>query len=158
MDIKFFALGLHILFGVIAIDAFLWAFAEVLKASPERIQKAKKAVLIGVIALFITWAIGGFYYVNFYPDVRAIIKAGPASWAHYISMETKEHAFIIVPLFGLMVLGLLKKYGAELLTSPKFKKLMLWNLVFLTLASFSMAFFGFLVSYGARLGLLNPPL
>ncbi|OGY62650.1 MAG: hypothetical protein A3G58_00555 [Candidatus Colwellbacteria bacterium RIFCSPLOWO2_12_FULL_46_17] len=91
-------IGIHLGFGIIGIDAFLWLLGEL------KYRGRKKPLLItavvGALSFIGSWIAGGYYYVKFYgPLVRPVIKGGLAPWAHNIMMETKEHIFLfIIPL------------------------------------------------------------
>jgi len=92
-------IGLHLGFAIIGIDAFLWLLGEYAAGAKSIARKAWAAAL-GIVGFLGSWIIGGYYYVVFYgPEVKPIIKAGTAPWAHAIAMEAKEHIFLfLVPL------------------------------------------------------------
>jgi len=91
--------GLHLGFGIIGIDAFLWLLGE-FKYAAWHSARLRISAAIGVLGFVLSWLFGGYYYVTFYGAlVRPVIKAGLAPWAHNIVMETKEHVFLfIIPL------------------------------------------------------------
>src|SRR3990167_655172 len=90
--------GIHAAFGELGIFAFLWAFVELINPTQQRVKRAKIAAMIGVIFFFLSWFVGGFYYVSFYgSNVKPLIKEGPMPWAHSIFTETKEHVFLFLP-------------------------------------------------------------
>ncbi|MDK2972087.1 MAG: hypothetical protein PWP23_1842 [Candidatus Sumerlaeota bacterium] len=51
----------------------------------------------------LSFAAGGFWYLNHYDEGKAAIKAGPVPWAHGVVMETKEHVFLGAMLLALLV-------------------------------------------------------
>ncbi|MBC8500397.1 MAG: hypothetical protein ISS25_03760 [Nanoarchaeota archaeon] len=147
-------IGIHAAFGEIGAFAFLWVLVELLNPSEERIRRAKIAAVVGVVFLFLSWVTAGYYYVNIYgADVKPMIKAGPAPWAHKIFTETKEHLFIFLPFLSILTAGLIFKYKDELIENKgaKLSVLLLSGLVFLI--ALSMAGMGYIISMGARAAL-----
>src|SRR3989344_3354306 len=144
-------IGMHATFGEIAAFAFLWTLVELIEPSKKRIDRAKIAASIGVIFIFLSWIVGGYYYVNYYKDVKPIIKEGPAPWAHGIAMETKEHIFLFLPFLAILTNALIRK--KDLIKDNKARRsaLLLSGLIFLL--AIAMAGLGFMVSSGARAAL-----
>src|SRR3989344_6307900 len=113
-------IGLHAFFGELGIVSFLWVFLETLNPERHRIKRAKIAALVGVVFLFASWIIGGYYYVAYYgPNVKPVIKEGPEPWAHGIFMEAKEHIFLFLPFLSLLTFSLVRNYGSNLKKNKK---------------------------------------
>jgi hypothetical protein len=147
-------IGIHAAVGEIGVLTFLWVFVELINPSKERIKRAKIIALIGVIFLFASWFVGGYYYVDVYgSEVKPLIKEGPAPWAHSVITETKEHVFLFLPFLSLLTLGMIHKYEKDLIKNKdaKFSLLLLSGLV--VLIGLSMAGMGYLISTGFRVAL-----
>ncbi|MBI4159254.1 hypothetical protein HY500_03270 [Candidatus Woesearchaeota archaeon] len=147
-------IGIHAALGEIAIFAFIWVFIELLNPSEQRIKRAKKAAVIGVILFFMSWIVGGYYYVNYYgKNVKPIIKEGPVPWAHEIFTETKEHIFLFLPFLSILTLGLIHKSGKALIKDKKTRSSILTLTFLIVLIGLAMAVMGYLISTGARAAL-----
>jgi hypothetical protein len=81
----------HSTFGVLGILSALWVFVETLNAREENAGRIRKAAFIAALCMVVTWVLGGYWYVHFYPLDRALILKGPWPFAHTLFMETKEH-------------------------------------------------------------------
>ncbi len=141
---------MHLGFGIIGIDAFLWLLGEL------KYKGRKKPLLItavvGTLSFIGSWLVGGFYYVKFYGTlVKPVIKGGLAPWAHNIMMETKEHIFLFIIPLALTALF------AVLLKEDEFESLNIRKVVMLlaaTVAAIGLVIgaMGFMVSAAARWG------
>ena len=137
--------GLHAGLGEIGIFAFLWVLVEIINPDEKRIKRAKIVALIGTIFLFLSWTIGGFYYVNYYGEnVKPLIKEGPKPWSHNIIMETKEHVFLFLPFLAILITAGLFNY------SDKIKIGLIVLTILIILIGLTMAGMGYLISSGAR--------
>ncbi|MDP1688560.1 MAG: hypothetical protein Q8L47_00280 [bacterium] len=145
-------IGIHAALGELGALAFVWVAVELINPTEGRIRRAKIIALIGVIAFFISWVAGGYYYLtNYQAIVKALIKEGPIPWAHTIVTETKEHVFIFLPFMAIVVWGVLKQYGNDLIDSKKsLAKAIMILAAFIALFAFAMAGMGYLISSGAR--------
>lgn len=145
-------IGIHVLLGEIGVFAFLWLMIELFSPTEQRVNRAKKAAMLGVIFILLSWLVGGYYYVNVYgPDVKPIIKAGPTPWAHAIFMEAKEHIFLFLPFLTLFALGLIYKYKNELIANNKNIKIPVLILcALIVLIGLSMAGMGYIISGSFR--------
>ena len=97
-DIILFA---HPTFGVLATLAAVWVLAEALNASDANATRIRVASLVVTIMICAAWVAGGYWYVTFYPQEKAIILKGPWPFAHDLFMETKEHLFFIPLILAL---------------------------------------------------------
>jgi hypothetical protein len=93
-------LMLHPAFGVLAMFAGVWVFVEVLNAGPGNVNRIRNASLILAVLMWLSFILGGYWYVAFYAADRAIIKAGPWPFAHELFMENKEHLFFTLLLLS----------------------------------------------------------
>jgi hypothetical protein len=91
---------LHPMFGVLGVLAALWVFVEVLNASAANIGRIRAAALVVAVVIWLSYLIGGYWYVNYYAPERDLIKSGPWPFAHTFFMETKEHLFFVLLLIS----------------------------------------------------------
>ena len=144
---------MHLGFGIIGIDAFLWLLGEL------KYKGRKKPLLItavvGVLSFIGSWLAGGYYYVNFYGSlVRPVIKGGLAPWAHNIMMETKEHIFLfIIPLAITALFAVLLK--EEEFESLNIRKTVMLLAALIAAIGLAIGAMGFMVSAAARWGVIN---
>lgn len=147
-------IGIHAALGEIGIFAFLWVFVELLNPTKTRIQRAKIVAMVGLIFIVFSWFAGGYYYVEHYgPEVKPMIKEGPAPWAHKIFTETKEHVFLFLPFLAALTIGLIHHYKDRLITNKDAKNAVLWSSGLIVLIGLAMAFMGYMISTGARVAL-----
>lgn len=143
-------IGLHAGIGEIGALSFLWVFVELLNPNLQRVARAKIAALVGTIALFTAWIVGGYYYVSFYgTNVKPIIKAGPMPWAHSVMTETKEHVFLFLPFLAILILGLINVYKEKLAKGERVKSIVILSLL-VFLITMAMAGMGYMISSGFR--------
>src|SRR3989344_8712170 len=94
-------IGVHAGFGELGLAAFFWVAIELLSGQPANLRRARRVAVVGLLALLLSWVLGGYYYVVHYgPEVKPLIKKGPMPWAHGIIMETKEHVFLFLPFMA----------------------------------------------------------
>ncbi len=149
-------IGSHAIMGELGFLAFIWVFVELLNPTEGRIKRAKIASVLGVIFLFTSWLMGGFYYVNVYgEDVKPVIKAGPEPWAHKIIMETKEHTFLFLPFLSILNVFMIFSYGNNLINNKKARMSVLLIAGLIVLLGLAMAGMGYLVSSGFRSAIVH---
>ena len=93
-------LMLHPTFGVLALIAAVWVFVETLNVNNMNYGRIRSASVLVAIFMWLTYIIGGYWYVVFYGEEKAIIKAGPWPFSHSFFMETKEHLFLMLLLLA----------------------------------------------------------
>jgi|SRR3989344_5281462 len=149
----YFLIGLHAGLGELGALAFLWVVIEMMNPTEGRVRRATKVACFGVIALFLSWLAGGYYYLtNYQAMVKNLIKGGPYPWAHSVITETKEHVFMFLPFLAIVVWGALKQYGIVLINDDKksLGKSIMLLAAFIFILAFLMAGMGYLISSGAR--------
>lgn len=57
--------GLHAMLGEVGGMLFIWVFVELLNPTATRLKRAQTVSLLGVVLLFLSWVVGGYYYVEF---------------------------------------------------------------------------------------------
>ena len=146
-------IGLHLGFAILGIDAFLWLLGEVV-GNAGSVRRKLIAAAIGFGGYFITWIIGGYYYVKFYgPLVKPIILKGNAPWAHDIAMEAKEHIFLFAIPIAITIF-FLARLGASELETYKLKRGLIRLTVIATGLGLSIGAMGFIISAAARWGMV----
>jgi hypothetical protein len=90
----------HAVFGTWGALAAVWAFVETLNLRTESLNRLRAVSILVAIFVWISYLMGGYFYVNFYAADKAIIMAGPWAWAHRFATETKEHIFFILLLLA----------------------------------------------------------
>lgn len=149
-----FLIGAHAAFGEIGAIGFLWVLIELLNPTTKRVGRAKIIASISVILLFLSWLIGGYYYVNTYGEnVKPLIKEGPQPWAHGIFMETKEHVFLFLPFLAILAVFILRKYEREIIKDKNIRISVIALCVIIFLLAFAIGAMGYLISSGARAAL-----
>ena len=142
--------AIHAIAGILAIFAFLFVFIELLSSAEKTIKRIQIFAYMGTILIFISWIVGGYYYVNYYsPNVKPLIKQGSTPWIHSVIMETKEHVFLFLPFLAILITGIIFSY-ADLLKSHKAKSSVLILSALIILIGLAIAGMGYLISTGAR--------
>jgi len=142
---------LHALTGMLFIFTAGFVFVDTLNASADNIERIRLMSRLVVVLLWLTYFIGGWWYVVNYAPEKAFIMKGPWKFAHSLVMETKEHVFL-----GLLLLGTLLPIIAtnDIHKSAGARKLMLWVTTLLVLVGFGMDGAGAIISLGAKVALL----
>ena len=144
-------LMLHPTFGVLAILSSVWVFVEALNASSANIARLRTAGVLTAILMWLTYIVGGYWYVVFYGADKSIIKDGPWPIAHGFFMETKEHVFLMLLLMATFLP--IVAYG-DIIKSRTTKNLVLWVSALVVLTGLAMEGAGAFISMGVRVGLL----
>ncbi|MBI4738715.1 hypothetical protein HY772_04010 [Candidatus Woesearchaeota archaeon] len=146
--------GIHAAIGELGVLAFLWVLVELLNPTEPRIKRAKIAAALGTLFFLMSWVTGGYYYVAYYgPNVKPIIKSGPAPWAHGVAMEVKEHVFLFLPFLSFLTTGLVYRYKNNLIKDTGARKSVLLLCALIVIIGLSIAGMGFVISTGARAAL-----
>ncbi len=142
----------HVLFGVLGILGGVWVVAEVLNVSESNIKRIKYASIAVALFIWLSYLLGGYWYVEYYGVNRDIILAGPWPWAHSFFMEVKEHVF-----FSLLFLSTflpVAVYNSNLHADRSARNLVLTVAGLIVLLGLTMEGFGAVISMGVRMGLL----
>lgn len=144
-------IGVHAFAGEIGAVLFVWVLVELISPTESRLRRARIVALLATIALFFSWIIGGFYYVEIYGAVvKPLIKEGPQPWAHLVITETKEHVFLFLPFLSLLTFGLISSYSQKILEDKKFRVAVISLCALIIFIAFAMAGMGYLISSGFR--------
>lgn len=150
------AMMTHALLGVLFILTSIWFFVEVLNAKPENQGRIRTAATLAAVLMWLTYLIGGWWYVVHYgPDKAAILK-GPWPFAHEFFMETKEHVLLMIVLLATYLPIVVA--GADLSANRPARTLALWVAGLMVGLGLAMDGAGAIISLGAKLGLSAPPM
>jgi hypothetical protein len=142
---------IHPALGGIATLAALWVFVDTLNVSEESLARIKKVSVLCAVLMWLTYFIGGFWYVVYYAPEKAIIKGGPWPFAHNFFMETKEHVFLMLLLLATY---LPIAASGNLVNSKAARKVVLWVAGLIVPISLSMEGSGAILSIAVKIGLL----
>jgi len=148
---KELVLMLHPAFGVLAILATVWLFTETLNASSTNTQRIRTAGMSVSVLMWLSYLVGGYWYVAYYGSDKAIIKAGPWPFAHSLVMETKEHLFLMLLLLATYLAILTRR---NLVNDAATRTLVLWSSGMVILVGLAMEGAGAFISMGVKVALL----
>jgi hypothetical protein len=129
----------------------LWVFVDTLNVSEASLSRIKNISILCAVLMWLTYIIGGYWYVVYYAPDKAIIKAGPWPFAHGFFMETKEHVFLMLLLLATY---LPIAASGNLVASKAARKVVLWVAGLIVPISLSMEGSGAIISIGVKIGLL----
>ncbi|MGC9967612.1 MAG: hypothetical protein ABSE08_19625 [Syntrophobacteraceae bacterium] len=89
---------MHAVLGLLVLLAGIWVFVEALNVSQSNVARIRLASLIVAVAMWVTFAVAGYWYVAYYAADKALILKGPWPFAHNFFMETKEHVVLMLLL------------------------------------------------------------
>jgi len=142
---------IHPALGGMATLAALWVFVDTLNVSEATVSRIKKVSILCAVLLWLTYIIGGYWYVVYYAPEKAIIKGGPWPFAHNFFMETKEHVFLML----LLLATYLPIAASNNLAKNKMaRKVVLWVAGLIVPISLSMEGSGAILSIAVKIGLL----
>lgn len=146
-------LMLHPTFGVLGILSAVWLFVEVINASESNVGRIKVAGVVLAVLIWLSYLVGGYWYVEFYYADKAIIKAGPWPFAHSFFMETKEHLFFTLLLISTYIP--IAATNVRPMTDKSARNLLLALAALVVLLGLAMEGSGATVGLGVKMGLLG---
>lgn len=145
---------LHVALGELVAISSLWAVVEIIeKPSATRVKRAGYAMALLVAAAWLSYLVGGYYYVSDYGLVKPVIKEGPWDWAHKVFMEVKEHLFLPGPYVAIAVASILYGFKEELVERGEVRMSVIASLVLLFIGVALILGMGVVVSAGYRVAL-----
>jgi len=144
-------LMLHALLGMFFILAAVFVYADTLSACTMNLERIRLMSRIVAVLMWVTYFIGGFWYVVHYAPEKGYILKGPWPFAHDFFMETKEHVLMAM-LFLATLLPIAT--GNDLLGSKTARTFVLWIAALLVLTGVGVEGAGAIISMGAKVGLL----
>ena len=146
-----FLLLAHPVTGGLATLAALWVFVDTLNAGESSVARIKNISLICAVLMWLTYFLGGYFYVVYYGVDKAFIKAGPWAFGHNFFMEAKEHVFLML----LMLATYLPIAAYNYIPSNKsVRKIILWVTGLIVPTSLSMEGSGAVIALAAKVALL----
>lgn len=141
----------HVLFGIACIVLAVWVFVDVLNASEANLKRIRWLSRAAAVCMWISFLIGGYWYVVFYHTDKAIILKGPWPAAHNYFMETKEHLVIILLLVATYLpLVVSNNLGAN----KDARRLALWVAGIIPLLGLMIEGHGAIIAMGVKMALL----
>lgn len=143
---------IHATTGVLAMLGALWLFVATLNATESNRSGTGASALFTSVFMWLTYLIGGYWYVAFYGSEKAIIKSGPFPAAHGFFMETKEHVFLLLLLLATWLpIAVLR---ARPRMESGVRTLVLWSSAMIVLGALAMEGAGALINLGVKVALL----
>ena len=144
-------LMIHPTLGGFGTLAALWVFVEALNASEASWSRARKVSILCAVLMWLTYFIGGYWYVTYYYIEKPFIQAGPWPAGHGFFIETKEHVFLMLLLLATY---LPVAASNNICASKSARKIVLWVSGLIVPVSLSMEGSGAVASIAVKLGLL----
>lgn len=146
-----FILMMHPAFGVLAILASVWVFAETVNAKDSNIARIRYASWAVAGLMWAAFLVGGYWYVFHYAADKALIKSGPWPFAHSFVMEAKEHVFLSLLLLATF---LPIATSNNLITNKGSRSVVLWSAALIVAMGLAMEGGGALISMAVKVALL----
>lgn len=140
----------HAAVGVVGTLSALWVFVEALNAREENAGRIRAGAWLAAGCMLVTWALGGYWYLHWYPPDKALVLKGPWPAAHEVVMETKEHLFLVT-----LILSLYLAIAArgKLYASSGARKLVLCVSLLVVVTGLAIEGFGAIVNHGVEVAL-----
>jgi len=146
-----YLLLMHPVTGGLATLAALWIFVDTLNAGESSVSRIKNVSLLCAVLMWLTYFLGGYFYVVYYGVDKTSIKAGPWAFGHNFFMEAKEHIFLIL----LMLATYLPIAANNYIPSNKsVRKIILWVTGLIVPTSLAMEGSGAIISVAVKVALL----
>jgi len=141
----------HVLFGVGCVLAAVWVFVDALNACESNLKRIQWVSRASAVFMWLSFLVGGYWYVVFYPADKAIILKGPWPFAHEYFMETKEHLVIL-----LLLLATYLPIAASnpLAANREARRLVLWLAALILLLGLIIEGHGAIIAMGVKVALL----
>jgi hypothetical protein len=142
---------IHPTLGGLATLAALWVFVDTLNVSEASLARIRNVSILCAVLMWLTYFLGGYWYVVHYGTDKAIIKAGPWAFGHSFFMEVKEHVFLMLLLLATY---LPIASSNNLASSKAARKIVLWVAGLIVPTSLSMEGSGAIVGIAVKVALL----
>lgn len=152
---------IHATMGSGAILASTWLLVELFNAKDSNIQRIKIASVITNVFVWLSYILGGWYYVYDYSTLDKYIIKGSTEldftgslwkFAHGFFTESKEHFFFLGIVIALYVLIL--AYRTSFVTDKKSRQAMIVLVAILVIGGLTLEGFGAIMAMGVRLGMV----
>lgn len=142
---------LHATTGMLFILACVWVYVDTLNCTENNLPRIRTMCNVAASLMWITFLVGGYWYVYFYYADKAIILKGPWPFAHNLFTETKEHVLMmLLPLATFLPIVA----SNNLPGAPSARKLLLWASGVAVILGVAMEGAGAIISMGAKLALI----
>jgi hypothetical protein len=142
---------IHPTLGGLATLAALWVFVDTLNVSEASLARIRNVSILCAVLMWLTYFLGGYWYVVHYGTDKAIIKAGPWAFGHSFFMEVKEHVFLMLLLLATY---LPIASSNNLASSKAARKIVLWVAGLTVPTSLAMEGSGAIVGIAVKVALL----
>jgi predicted membrane channel-forming protein YqfA (hemolysin III family) len=105
------------------------------------------------VSMWLSYLIGGHWYVTYYAGDKAIILAGDWPWAHKFFMEAKEHLFFILLMAATYLPIALR--SKLLLTDQNYRRMVIALTAVVVAIGLTMEGMGAITATGVRVGLMG---
>lgn len=142
---------MHPVTGGLATLAALWVFVDTLNAGESSVSRIKNVSLICAVLMWLTYFLGGYFYVVYYGVDKAFIKAGPWAFGHNFLMEAKEHIFLMLLMLATYLPIAVHNY---IPSNKSVRKIVLWVTGLIVPTSLAMEGSGAIISVAVKVALL----
>jgi hypothetical protein len=142
---------LHPATGGLATLAALWVFVDTLNAGEASLARIRNISIACAFLMWLTYFLGGYWYVNYYGVDKALIKAGPWAFGHNFFMEVKEHVFLMLLLLA-TYLPIASSNNLHI--NKAARKVVLWTAGLIVPTSLAMEGSGAVISIAVKIALL----
>ena len=139
----------HVLFGMACLVAAVWVFVDALNVSEANQCRIRKVSCAAAGLMWLSFLIGGYWYVTFYKGDESAILKGPWPFAHNFIMVTK--AYLAIPLLATY---LPIAASNNLSANRAARRLVLWVTGMVVVLALVMDREGAIVATGVELGLM----
>ncbi|MFH1091727.1 MAG: hypothetical protein V1742_09185 [Pseudomonadota bacterium] len=141
----------HVLFGMLCIVSAVWLFVEVLNSSENNQQRIRIISYLVPFFMWLSFLIGGYWYIVHYGADKAVILKGPWKFSHTFFMEMKEHVVIMLLL---LTTYLPIAASVNLARNKTTRKMLLWVVGLVILIGIAMDGAGAIIGIGVKVALM----
>ena len=146
-----YLLLMHPVTGGLATLAALWIFVDTLNAGESSVSRIKNVSLLCAVLMWLTYFLGGYFYVVYYGVDKTFIKAGPWAFGHNFFMEAKEHVFLMLLMLATYLPIAVHNY---IPSNKSVRKIVLWVTGLIVPTSLAMEGSGAIISVAVKVALL----
>lgn len=141
----------HATTGMLFVLTVVWMYVDVLNVREGNVQRIRLLSRIAAFLVWVTYGLGGYWYVVHYAKDKAVILKGPWPFAHSVVMETKEHVVLLLVLLATLLPVLATN---DLAGSRIARKFILCITALIILGGLFMEGAGAFISMGAKIALI----
>ena len=142
---------IHPALGGLATLSALWVFVDALNARESTQARIKNVSVLCAVLMWLTYLVGGYWYLVYYGADKAVIKSGPWAFGHNFFMETKEHVFLMLLLLATYLPVAVSR---DIATNRDARKVALWVSGLIVPTSLAMEGSGAIISIAVKVALL----